>query len=109
LLEIVERYEEDLTYAASPHPPIHAVLSVGNAIFFSGHTALAVLGAIEAAYFGPLWLAVPAVISYFLCGELCQAVLMPGRSGHFQTVTSQRPTGLPGPAKGIQVGTPSPA
>ena len=32
LLETVERYEEDLTDAARPHPPIHAVISVGDAI-----------------------------------------------------------------------------
>jgi membrane-associated phospholipid phosphatase len=33
---------------------------VGNDFFFSGHTALAVLGAIEAAHFGPVWLAIVA-------------------------------------------------
>ena len=32
LLEMVERYEEDLTDTARPHPPIHAVISVGEAI-----------------------------------------------------------------------------
>lgn len=32
LLEMVERYEEDLTDSARPHPPIHAVISVGKAI-----------------------------------------------------------------------------
>jgi 1-acyl-sn-glycerol-3-phosphate acyltransferase len=32
LLETVERYEEDLTDTARPHPPIHAVISVGEAI-----------------------------------------------------------------------------
>jgi hypothetical protein len=32
LLETVERYEEDLTELARPHPPIHAVISVGEAI-----------------------------------------------------------------------------
>lgn len=32
LLETVERYEEDLTDAARPHPPLHAVISVGYAI-----------------------------------------------------------------------------
>jgi 1-acyl-sn-glycerol-3-phosphate acyltransferase len=32
LLETVERYEEDLTDHARPHPPIHAVVSVGHAI-----------------------------------------------------------------------------
>jgi 1-acyl-sn-glycerol-3-phosphate acyltransferase len=32
LLETVERYEEDLTDMARPHAPIHAVISVGEAI-----------------------------------------------------------------------------
>lgn len=32
LLETVERYEEDLTDVARPHPPLHAVISVGTAI-----------------------------------------------------------------------------
>jgi hypothetical protein len=32
LLETVERYEEDLTDRARPHPPMHAVISVGEAI-----------------------------------------------------------------------------
>jgi 1-acyl-sn-glycerol-3-phosphate acyltransferase len=32
LLETVERYEEDLTDTSRPHPPIHAVISVGHAI-----------------------------------------------------------------------------
>jgi 1-acyl-sn-glycerol-3-phosphate acyltransferase len=32
LLETVERYEEDLTDTARSHPPIHAVISVGEAI-----------------------------------------------------------------------------
>ena len=32
LLETVERYEEDLTDLARPHPPLHAVISVGEAI-----------------------------------------------------------------------------
>ena len=32
LLETVERYEEDLTDAARPHPPLHAVISIGEAI-----------------------------------------------------------------------------
>jgi membrane-associated phospholipid phosphatase len=41
-------------------PALLVTYSVGNDFFFSGHTALAVLGAIEAAYFGPAWLAVIA-------------------------------------------------
>ena len=32
LLETVERFEEDLTDSARPHPPLHAVISIGEAI-----------------------------------------------------------------------------
>ena len=32
LLETVERYEEDLTDKATPHPDIHAIIDVGEAI-----------------------------------------------------------------------------
>ena len=32
LLETVERYEEDLTDNVRPHPPLHAVVSIGEAI-----------------------------------------------------------------------------
>lgn len=32
LLETVERYEEDLTDVAAPHPPLHVVIFVGEAI-----------------------------------------------------------------------------
>ena len=38
-------------------PTLLVTYEVGNDFFFSGHTALAVLGAIEAAQFGPPWLA----------------------------------------------------
>jgi membrane-associated phospholipid phosphatase len=41
-------------------PALLVTYNVGNDFFFSGHTALAVLGALQAAYFGPLWLAVIA-------------------------------------------------
>jgi len=41
-------------------PALLVTYSVGNDFFFSGHTALAVLGAIEAAHFAPAWLAVVA-------------------------------------------------
>jgi hypothetical protein len=41
-------------------PTLLVTYDVGNDFFFSGHTALAVLGAIEAAHFGPVWLAVLA-------------------------------------------------
>jgi membrane-associated phospholipid phosphatase len=41
-------------------PALLVTYDVGNDFFFSGHTALAVLGALEAAYLGPAWLAVIA-------------------------------------------------
>ena len=43
-------------------PALLVTYDVGNDFFFSGHTALAVLGAIEAAQFGPTWLAVLAAV-----------------------------------------------
>ena len=43
-------------------PALLVTYEVGNDFFFSGHTALAVLGAIEAAQFGPVWLAVLAAV-----------------------------------------------
>lgn len=43
-------------------PALLVTYSVGNDFFFSGHTALAVLGAIEAANYGPPWLAIVATI-----------------------------------------------
>jgi membrane-associated phospholipid phosphatase len=41
-------------------PALLVTYSVGNDFFFSGHTAVAVLGAVEAAQFGPAWLGVMA-------------------------------------------------
>lgn len=43
-------------------PALLVTYSVGNDFFFSGHTALAVLGAIEAVNYGASWLAIGAVI-----------------------------------------------
>jgi membrane-associated phospholipid phosphatase len=43
-------------------PALLVTYDVGNDFFFSGHTALAVLGALQAAYLGPLWLAVIAAV-----------------------------------------------
>jgi membrane-associated phospholipid phosphatase len=43
-------------------PSLLVTYDVSNDFFFSGHTALAVLGAIEAANLGPLWLAVLATV-----------------------------------------------
>jgi len=37
-------------------PSLLVTYEVGNDFFFSGHTALAVLGALELAHVGPLWL-----------------------------------------------------
>ena len=46
-------------------PTLLVTYDVGNDLFFSGHTALAVLGAIHAAHSGPLWLAIAAGIIAF--------------------------------------------
>lgn len=46
-------------------PALLVTYDIGNDLFFSGHTALAVLGAIEAAHFGPPWLAIAAAIIAF--------------------------------------------
>jgi membrane-associated phospholipid phosphatase len=43
-------------------PSLLVTYGVGNDFFFSGHTAFAVLGALEMAHLGPVWLAVPAVV-----------------------------------------------
>jgi membrane-associated phospholipid phosphatase len=49
-------------------PALLVTYAVGNDFFFSGHTALAVLGAIEAAHLGPPWLAAIAAVIAF--GEM---------------------------------------
>lgn len=55
-------------------PTLLVTYEVGNDFFFSGHTALAVLGAIMAAQFGPLWLAwLAAVVA---CGEMVIVLLL---------------------------------
>ena len=46
-------------------PALLVTYDIGNDLCFSGHTALAVLGAIEVAHFGPPWLAVAAGIIAF--------------------------------------------
>lgn len=43
-------------------PSLLVTYGVSNDLFFSGHTALAVLGAIEISQHGPWWLAVPAIL-----------------------------------------------
>jgi hypothetical protein len=55
-------------------PALLVTYSVGNDFFFSGHTALAVLGAIEAAKLGPLWLAVAAGV--IACGEVLVVLVL---------------------------------
>jgi membrane-associated phospholipid phosphatase len=47
---------------------------VGNDFFFSGHTAVAVLGAIEAACFGPAWLG--AVAASIALGEMLLVLVL---------------------------------
>jgi membrane-associated phospholipid phosphatase len=49
-------------------PALLVTYSVGNDFFFSGHTAVAVLGAIEAAHLGPGWLA--AIAAAIALGEM---------------------------------------
>ena len=46
-------------------PSLLVTYGIGNDLFFSGHTALAVLGAINAAHFGMPWLAVLAAAIAF--------------------------------------------
>ena len=43
-------------------PTVLVTYDVGNDFFFSGHTALAVLGAIEICHLGPWWLGAIAII-----------------------------------------------
>jgi len=55
-------------------PALLVTYSVGNDFFFSGHTALAVLGAMEAANYGPIWLAVIATVVAF--GEIAVVLVL---------------------------------
>jgi hypothetical protein len=55
-------------------PALLVTYEVGNDFFFSGHTALAVLGAIEAAQFGPAWLAVVAAV--IALGEMLMVLVL---------------------------------
>lgn len=48
-------------------PTVLVTYDVGNDFFFSGHTALAVLGAIEVCHFAPGWLGAAAIV--VACGE----------------------------------------
>jgi membrane-associated phospholipid phosphatase len=55
-------------------PALLVTYDVSNDFFFSGHTALAVLGALEAAYLGPLWLAVAAGL--IAVGEILSVLVL---------------------------------
>jgi membrane-associated phospholipid phosphatase len=55
-------------------PALLVTYKVGNDFFFSGHTALAVLGAIEAAQFGPAWLA--SVAAVIALGEMLMVLVL---------------------------------
>jgi membrane-associated phospholipid phosphatase len=55
-------------------PALLVTYSVGNDFFFSGHTAVAVLGAIEAAHFGPAWLGVTAAC--IALGEMLMVLVL---------------------------------
>ena len=55
-------------------PALLVTYEVGNDFFFSGHTALAVLGAIEAAHFGPLWLAI--ITAAIALGEMIVVLVL---------------------------------
>jgi membrane-associated phospholipid phosphatase len=55
-------------------PALLVTYAVGNDFFFSGHTALAVLGAIETAHFGPPWLAVIAAV--IALGEMLTVLVL---------------------------------
>jgi hypothetical protein len=55
-------------------PALLVTYDVGNDFFFSGHTALAVLGALEAAHYGPLWLAV--LVAIIALGEMLTVLVL---------------------------------
>ncbi len=59
-------------------PTILVTYSVGNDFFFSGHTALAVLGAIEICHMAPWWLGAIAV-----CIALGEAVIVLVLRAHY--------------------------
>jgi membrane-associated phospholipid phosphatase len=55
-------------------PALLVTYDVGNDFFFSGHTALAVLGALEAAHYGPWWLGVLVAVIAF--GEMLTVLVL---------------------------------
>jgi membrane-associated phospholipid phosphatase len=57
---------KDLIWRYPGFPSLLVTYGVGNDFFISGHTAVAVLGAIEIAKIGPLWLGIAAGVVAFL-------------------------------------------
>lgn len=55
-------------------PSLLVTYEVGNDFFFSGHTALAVLGAMELAHVGPVWLALVVVL--IAAGEIATVLIL---------------------------------
>ena len=57
---------KDMIWRYPGFPSLLVTYGTGNDFFISGHTAVAVLGAIELARIGPLWLAITASVVAFL-------------------------------------------
>lgn len=55
-------------------PSLLVTYEVGNDFFFSGHTALAVLGALELAHVGPLWLGI--TVAVIAVGEMATVLVL---------------------------------
>ncbi len=55
-------------------PSLLVTYEVGNDFFFSGHTALAVLGALEIAQIGPMWLGIGVAV--IACGEMATVLVL---------------------------------
>jgi membrane-associated phospholipid phosphatase len=58
---------EGMIWRSPGVPSLLVTYGVSNDLFFSGHTALAVYGAMELAQFGPAWAAVGAALAVFEC------------------------------------------
>lgn len=56
------------------YPSLLVTYDVGNDFFFSGHTALAVLGALTLTQVGPTWVGVAAVL--VACGEIATVLVL---------------------------------
>lgn len=57
---------KDMIWRNPGFPSLLVTYGTGNDFFISGHTAVAVLGAIEIAKIGPMWLAITAGLVAFL-------------------------------------------